>query len=384
MRQTAIGKQTMLLTQLKQPRAITMWDFSWIERRWPGAGYECWDRALDELAVRGYDAVRIDACPHLTARDAAREWTVIPCWNQQDWGSPARVRIQIQPALNTFLRKCRDRGILVGLSSWFQRVEEANVRAIPTAGCHARIWKETLDTIAADGLLDTILYLDFCNEWPLFCWAPFFKPGSDDKGHWCEPQSLEWIRDAITALKRDYPDIACTFSSVGPLGCRSGQHEAIRGTVDFLDPHIFMAIANDNEFYKRVGYNFERFDPKGYENVALHAEDLYRADPDYWLSLIDRQIDTAVADSELLGVPLVTTECWGIVDYKDWPMLGWEWVKETCAHGVRRAAATGRWRAIATSNFCGPQFHGMWRDVAWHLEMTERIKASKLPPPPAG
>ena len=25
------------------PRAITMWDFSWLERRWPGAGYEDWD-----------------------------------------------------------------------------------------------------------------------------------------------------------------------------------------------------------------------------------------------------------------------------------------------------------------------------------------------------
>ncbi len=44
-----------------RPRAITMWDFSWLERRWPGAGYEDWDQALDELAERGYDAVRIDA-----------------------------------------------------------------------------------------------------------------------------------------------------------------------------------------------------------------------------------------------------------------------------------------------------------------------------------
>jgi hypothetical protein len=30
------------LSQLKQPLAITMWDFSWLERRWPGAGYEDW------------------------------------------------------------------------------------------------------------------------------------------------------------------------------------------------------------------------------------------------------------------------------------------------------------------------------------------------------
>lgn len=29
--------------------AITMWDFSWIERGWPGASYENWDQALDEL-----------------------------------------------------------------------------------------------------------------------------------------------------------------------------------------------------------------------------------------------------------------------------------------------------------------------------------------------
>jgi hypothetical protein len=28
------------------PRAITMWDFSWLERCWPGAGYEYWDKAL--------------------------------------------------------------------------------------------------------------------------------------------------------------------------------------------------------------------------------------------------------------------------------------------------------------------------------------------------
>ena len=53
----------------KHPRAITMWEFSWIERRWPGAGYEDWDQALDELYVRGYNAVRIDPFPHLLAAD---------------------------------------------------------------------------------------------------------------------------------------------------------------------------------------------------------------------------------------------------------------------------------------------------------------------------
>jgi hypothetical protein len=48
---------------LTRPIAIAMWDFSWLERRWPGAGYENWSVALDELVERGYDAVRIDAYP---------------------------------------------------------------------------------------------------------------------------------------------------------------------------------------------------------------------------------------------------------------------------------------------------------------------------------
>ena len=56
-----------------------MWDFSWLERRWPGAGYEDWDKILDELAERGYHADRIDAYPHLVAENPMKEWTL--CWH---------------------------------------------------------------------------------------------------------------------------------------------------------------------------------------------------------------------------------------------------------------------------------------------------------------
>ena len=66
------------------------------------------------------------------------------------------------------------------------------------------------------------------------------------------------------------------------------------------------------------------------------------------------------------------------MDYKDWPLLDWGWVKELCELGVERALPTGRWSAVATSNFCGPQFRGMWRDVAWHQRLTAQIKAAPL------
>ena len=72
----SMKEKAMELFKIDRPFAITMWEFSWIERRWPGAGYEDWDQALTELTDRGYDAVRIDAFPHLMAWDAHREWTL--------------------------------------------------------------------------------------------------------------------------------------------------------------------------------------------------------------------------------------------------------------------------------------------------------------------
>jgi hypothetical protein len=144
-----------------------MWDFSWLERRWPGAGYEEWDRALDELQERGYDAVRIDAYPHLVAQDAARAWELLPVWNQQDWGSPALTRVQVQPALNQFLERCRERGLLVGLSSWFRRDRDDSQMRLSTPEQLGQAWLQTLRSIDEAHLLSTILYVDLCNEFPL-------------------------------------------------------------------------------------------------------------------------------------------------------------------------------------------------------------------------
>ncbi|MBN1479491.1 hypothetical protein JXA70_04390 [candidate division KSB1 bacterium] len=78
------------------------------------------------------------------------------------------------------------------------------------------------------------------------------------------------------------------------------------------------------------------------------------------------------------NLPLITTECWGIVDFKDWPGLNWEIINEICETGVKTAAVTAQWIAIATSNFCGPQFVGMWRDVGWHQKLTQITKSATI------
>ncbi|MDA3872549.1 MAG: cellulase [Kiritimatiellae bacterium] len=368
----------MNLHTLTQPLAITMWDFSWLERRWPGAGYENWDLALDELCERGYNAVRIDAYPHLLAEGGKKDYTLEPCWNQQDWGSPARNKVRPQPALNEFIRKCRDRDIHVGLSSWFQRDVDDAWKQIRSPDDHADIWKQTLDQLAEAELLDSILYVDFCNEWPLQCWAPFFSPDDAESRSFTDTSSVEWMASSIRRLRESYPDMALTYSYIGCLQDLKAVTPAVK-EMDLLESHIWMAQANDGEFYKRVGYDYNRFDSKGYENVAVFARDLYYSDSGYWNRLLEQRIDAVCQEATTLGLPLITTECWGIVDYKDWPLLEWDWVKECTAHGLRYAAEKGQWLALSTSNFCGPQFVGMWRDVDWHRELTDLIKSSKLP-----
>jgi hypothetical protein len=361
----------------KHPRAITMWEFSWIERRWDGAGYEDWDKALDELKERGYNAVRIDPFPHLLATDPKKNWTLLPEWNTQVWGSPDVNRIVLMPALTDFIGKCRSRGIKVGLSTWYREDQDNTRMTITGPDVMAAQWIKTLDTVRDAGLLDAILYVDLCNEWPGQDWAPYVKPKMT-YGDWQKPESLAWMHKAIALVREKYPDLPLQFSFAGDPTPATKQDMS---DFDLLDTHVWMTQQNNGEFYKLTGYNYERFDPKGYTNLSLKADETWRARPDYWKGLLTKEIDRLAAWSKQIAFPLATTECWAIVDYKDWPLLKWDWVKDLCALGAQRAAASGQWLAIATSNFCGPQFVGMWRDVAWHRRLTQQIKSAEISEP---
>lgn len=356
--------------------AITMWDFSWIERRWPGAGYEDWDMVLDGLTERGYNAVRIDAFPHLLHFGPEKNWLLFPVWDQQVWGSADVNRITILPSLVEFIKKCHERNIRVALSSWF-REDEDNVRMkITTPEIMAEIWISVLDAVKKAGLMEAILWTDLCNEWPGDIWAPYLQPKTN-WGEWHQPHSLSWIKRSIALVRAAYPDMPLLYSFDNDRVENYLDYPEVK-EFDLFEHHIWMVAQNGGEFNNTVEYKFGRFDPKGYRNVSLKAENLYRSREDYWKGLLTAKIDRINAVSKKAKKPLAITECWGIIDYKDWPLLKWDWVKELCELGTTRAAASGQWCAIATSNFCGPQFVGMWRDVSWHQRMTKIIRSSPL------
>lgn len=360
----------------RHPVTISMWDFSWLERRWPGAGYEDWNVALDGLKERGYDAVRIDAYPHLVAADPQAKWELLPCWYFLDWGAPCRTVVQVQPGLTDFIALCRDKKIKVGLSTWF-RQDRADTRMLITnPACHAHIWIKTLNLIREAGLLDAIYYVDLCNEWPLNVWAPFFKYHSDQPNKGATPESRQWMAEVCAAVRAEFPELPLTFSFWPDT-----ESSLNFSFMDFFEPHIWMA--QHRKFYDRVGYTYQKYDIAGMEAVSLRAEQVYRTDPAYWQAGLTGKIDAYAAYSRRTNRLLMTTECWGAVDYKDWPLLDWGWIKELCEIGALHAAGSGRWFSLATSNFCGPQFRGMWRDVAWHQALTKKIKNCRVDEPAA-
>ncbi len=285
------------------------------------------------------------------------------------------MRVRVQPELHQFIAKCRDRGVKVALSTWFREDENDVRRRIADPSAMAAIWARTLDGIRRAGLLDAILYVDLCNEWPGPLWTPFLQPPLD-WGAWPDPRAMGWMRAAIAAIRADYPDLPLLFSTNG-----AEADDYVRNDIGFLDAiehHVWMASENGDEFNKRVGYNYERFSPDGYHKLQRAAAALYAERPDHWRKLLTDKIGALAVAARRAGQPLMTTECWAIVDYKDWPLLPWDWVTQLCAAGTLAAAATGQWAAIATSNFCGPQFVGMWRDVAWHRHLTAVIKAGPM------
>lgn len=356
----------------KRPRAIAMWDFSWLERRWTGAGFEHWERALDELVERGYDAVRIDAYPHLIAANPSKDWLLKPHWDTQDWGAPTLVRVRVLPELTEFLALCRDRDVRVGLSSWF-REDEDNIRLqIDTPEKLAAVWIAALEVIDKAGLLGAVLYVDLCNEWPGDT-AAFVPP---PRMQWSDGRSIHWMRTATAAVRAQFPALPLVFST--DLDRVEVFTEVDTSFADAIEHHLWMAGEHDDEFNRRVGYSYERFSETGYHNLQLKGAALYAETPQHWRRLLTDKIARLAAVAERLRKPLMTTECWAVVDYKDWPMLPWDWVKELCELGTAHASATGQWVAIATSNFCAPQFRGMWGDIAWHRRLTEVIKSGHI------
>lgn len=384
------------ISHQKKPLAIAMWDFSWILRHQRLDAFESWDAALDGLSERGYNAIRIDAMPALVAADAkgqVNEEYYFPkgSWAPNLWGNGYSVRVRPREALLEFLPKCRERGIRVGLSTWFLHGGER----FPEGDGLFRAWEGTLAFLDKNGLLDRTLYVDLLNEYPFwhgYNWlrdemnaradANTFHAKKPDahvadadaflkKGTFTPAQKQFYngfLNNLITSLKQKWPkqEFFASLDSNMPL------EDIDLSNCSALDYHVWF------NHHPEVSVIIDHVNIPGPNDVRF--EQMQKTLNDFWAKNRTRMIEwisdriKAIAECAAKNkIPCGNTEGWGAANWMDHPALTWDFVKEAGDICVDLAVANG-YKFICTSNFTHPQFPGIWNDVKWHQKLTSRIR----------
>jgi sugar phosphate isomerase/epimerase len=397
----AASSKLQPISQVKKRVAIAMWDYTWILRHHRYGEFENWDKTLNELAERGYDAIRLDCMPQfvVSGKDGTitEEFRSIKeGWTPAMWGNDYTMSFRPREALLEFLPKCRKYGIRVGLATWFLNHSAGRTDIFMEEGGLFRAWKETLAFLDSHGLLDdNILYVDILNEYPCYHGYDWLKEelnkrlsakkfkANNPNANIPDPDAgnipdnylkiafqKEFANDILSRLKALYPRLDF-FAALDP--CVGSFNNIDLTHFDAMDKHIW--------FVYRGG--FVKFDDVSNRNqgkdtdfrVSMKNVRTYFAEnkPVLTAWMKDR-IDEIAAEAAKHNIVCGNTEGWGPVTWIDHPELDWDWVKESADICVDLALAHPQYKFICTSNFTQPNFKGFWEDVKWHKEITGKIR----------
>lgn len=386
-------------SELKQPLAIAMWDFSWILRHHRYGEFENWDKVLSELLERGYNAIRIDAMPQFVAADtdgsvANKFRSVKEDWKPAVWGNDCTMSFSAREALLEFLPKCEKHGIKVGLASWFMRHGTNRQDIFNEKGGLLRAWDETLAFLQSNNLLGNVIYVDLLNEFPNwhgYDWLkkeldkrsdikqfkldspganlPNIKANKKNENLLKQMFYNDFVNATIKPLKEKYSDLDFFVSLDSSMDLK---HIDL-SNFDALDYHVW---------YAHTG-RIPGLDDISSKNQSLDFREVYANLNEYWvknkkslIKWIDGRITNIAETAAKNNLVCGNTEGWGPIVWYDHPELDWKWVKESADICVDLALKHDNYKFICTSNFTHPQFKGMWEDVKWHQQITSRIKNS--------
>lgn len=388
----------------RAPLAVSMWDYSWLTRRaGPQAEYADFDAILDDFVLRGYNALRIEAFPHLIASDEngrhQNEFVMKAQPSGFPWGNSFDTKVNPRRDLPVFLSKCAARGIRVGLSTWLRNDTSNRANRIQSPTQLARIWIETLEFLGQHRLLDIIEWVDLSNEFPSVQFAPaivdYLNQRLSNKINQLHGAALPYnqqqsraistyIYTAIHGLKKQFPQLPFCVSllSNGP----ADSYKLVDlSPMDCLEPHIWVCL--NQAFAVPSGMNLfllqglGPLQPKVFnDGIEKWAQSAYYRRKAGLLLWLESAMDSWVTLGNKLNVPVYTTEAWGPINYydvgdKDPAGTNWNWIRDVGMEAARMAKARG-WTGICSSNFCQPQFPGFYQNPAWHQQFTSLVKAT--------
>lgn len=373
------------LNDLENPLAITMWDSTWNLAHYPRGSFEDWDRALDEAVERDYNAIRIECYPHLVARDAqgGRADEFFMHRNNDGlnvWEPNCSIHINPRKELAEFIPKCAERGIYVGLSSWFRGDASGRPRQVEGVEAFVRVWDETLQFVRDEVGFDNIIYVDLLNEYPLWHgWWWLTKQIQaaqelDSTTAYTDKHRQLYrtvIHDALGALKQQWPDLDFFVSQT--QNAWEDDRDMDYSNFDALDIHLWFAhchdLSRDTGYYDIVhGYK----DDTQFHIVQKKLTDRWAANRDAYIEWMDKKIAGMCEVARKWKLPIGNTEGWGMMFWCDHPGLNWDFTKEAAEICLTLGAKYG-YKFNCTSNYAQPRF-GFWDDVAWHKRMNGIVR----------
>jgi hypothetical protein len=395
--QLVSAKQHVNVSQLKKPLAIAMWDYSWILRHHRYGEFENWDKALEGLAERGYNAIRMDAMPQFVAADTNKNLelefrAVKDGWNPACWGNDYTSSFRPRDALCEFLPKCKKYGIKVGLASWFLAHGTSRKSIFMEKGGLQRAWLETLEFLKSHDLLDNVIYVDLLNEYPNWHGYDWLKNElnkrsdfekfklnnpdanlpdlemSKDAGNLLKQHFYnDFINTTITAVKKKYPELD-VFAS---LDSAMKLDRIDLSNFDAMDYHVWFHHRGD---IPGLGDISKRDQTLDYRIVNNQIKEYWKTNKSSLIDWMQGRIAAISNTAKQNNIVCGNTEGWGPIWWFDHPELDWEWIKESAEICVDMALDFDNYKFICTSNFTHPQFKGMWNDIKWHRQITNRIK----------
>ena len=391
---------TVPVSKLKKPVAIAMWDYSWILRHHRYGSFENWDRTLEGLAGRGYNAIRMDAMPQFVAADTNGNIqhnfrSVKTAEGPVPWGNDMTMTFNPREALLEFLPKCKEYGIKVGLATWFMRHGTEREGIFMEEGGLLRAWYETLTFLEQNDMLDNVIYVDLLNEYPNWHGYDWFLnemnkrsdfnqfklnnpdanvPGVDFNVERDQSSELkkafynEFINSLIIPLKEKFPQIDFFASLDSGMDLDSISLE----NFDALDYHLWFHHTGRLPGLDKIR---SREPDSNYKEIYTHLLQYWDANKNSLVAWMDGRITKVSEVAEKNNICCGNTEGWGSIWWFDHTELDWNWIKESAEICIDLTKKHDNYKFICTSNFTHPQFVGMWEDIAWHKKITSKIKS---------
>lgn len=383
----------ILLPKTESPLAMAMWDFSWLQMHYPGGPFEDWDACLAGLVVRGYNAIRIDCFPQHIAKSPdghSHDEAFYPKqdWKPRLWGNQVSRRIRPRDGLMEFLGKCRDHGVKVGLAAWMWPDADRRNERIEGAAELARVWIETLNWVGDNQLMDTVIYADILNEYPLFHGCTWLHRTLDTMREPLPAAGIKfndaqasyasaYLNEAMDCIRHEFPGLPVFASTT--CDATHDWRRVDHSQMDVIESHRFLPrLLPDGPLGETETEFWQMPNDLGFPEMQARCLSVWRVRSVELRTWVEDRVQEGAKLALELGKPLGNTEGWGPVFWNDHPDLDWTVVKEAGEFGVALGLKYG-FAFNCTSNFTHPQFPGIWNDIAWHKKMTFQIKSIAAP-----